>query len=167
MSRPLIAVDICNTIADINRELEKYFNVKTDKKYEVEQATKEWFDENKWIYLVANPIEWSSEMLNVLAEVYDIVYLTARPESVFNETRRWLTRHGYPDGMLISSTNKAKTYKELGCCLAIDDSPKELDNYLANGCNVIAFRKPYNSQYADRLDWQGICRRYMRCSAVG
>jgi len=44
------------------------------------------------------PLETGLDTVRRLAEVYDVVYLSGRPEYCRRDTERWFRRHGLPDG---------------------------------------------------------------------
>lgn len=45
----------------------------------------------------SRPLRHARETLLSLADDFDIIYLTCRPNYLFNDTRRWLVGHGFPD----------------------------------------------------------------------
>src|SRR5262245_24824427 len=49
------------------------------------------------------PIEDSQETLTRLAERFQILYVTARPRRVLEESRAWLKEHCYPAGPVLTS----------------------------------------------------------------
>jgi uncharacterized protein DUF2183 len=49
------------------------------------------------------PIEDSKETLVRLAQRFQILYVTARPRRVLEESRMWLKENGYPDGPVLTS----------------------------------------------------------------
>ncbi|MBE5965342.1 MAG: hypothetical protein E7252_10580 [Lachnospira sp.] len=148
--RPKVAVDICNTLADINKILkslgydtESYGGVPND-----------FFENNLWVFSEAEPIKYSKECLCKLAESCDIVYLTARPKVAESVTREWLLKNGFPYGELVFSANKAKDFKENQCIFAIDDAPFEVENYRKSDCLVMVPKQPYNNTLGDVFKWE-------------
>lgn len=155
----VIAVDICNTLADVNLELEKrlgktptpevYFHpALLDKKYFIEQ--------NLDIFVEAKPIYQSIEKLNKIAKVNKIVYITARPKVAEEATVEWLKRNGYPKGEIFFSKNKTGIASTMGVDLAIDDAPFEIESYIKAGIDVLVKEQPYNKKYSNRFSWEAI-----------
>ena len=117
LTNNIIAVDICNTIADVisvinarlghNPNPAEYFHPALwDKPY--------YFEENLDIFLEAKHIGSSIEILNELSIYNEIIYITARPEIAEFVTKLWLKENNYPKGKVYFSKNKAKLASKLG-----------------------------------------------------
>ena len=85
-----------------------------------------------------------------LAEVYEIVYLSGRPERLREITERWFRRHDLPAGPLLlrphgdfrpSSAYKVEMLRELArtrtVVVLVDDDPLVLDAARAAGFDVL------------------------------
>jgi phosphoglycolate phosphatase-like HAD superfamily hydrolase len=85
-----------------------------------------------------------------LAEVYEIVYLSGRPERLRALTEAWFARHGLPPGRLVlrppgdyrpSSVWKVERLEELAetrtVAVLVDDDPRVLDAARRAGFDVL------------------------------
>lgn len=83
------AVDIDGVLADVRHRL-----------HHVSSGAKDWD-----AFFAAAPqdplLEQGRETVNRLGEVYDIVYLSGRPERCREDTLAWLQRHTLPAGELL------------------------------------------------------------------
>lgn len=149
----LIAFDICNTLADVNYMLEKGLGpTPNPSQYFHPLATKEFFEENKWVFTNAPVISGAVEGVKRLTRIGNVVYLTARPQWANKITEEWLARHGFPKGRIIHSNNKAEVAMALGISLAIDDAPHEILS-LSKACPVLVPAQPYNVGLPGRFSW--------------
>lgn len=48
------------------------------------------------------PVEGAAETLEKLSARYEIIYLTARDESMITKTREWLEKNGFPKGIILA-----------------------------------------------------------------
>ena len=150
----LIAVDICNTLADVNEVLEKAIGHNPiPSSYYHPNLPDNYFKENLWVFAHANPIEYSKEVLYKLSQKNKIIYITARPIEAKAITIDWMNRFGYPGGKIIFERNKAAIAKEIGVDLAIDDAPHEIESYIRAGIGVLVKQQPYNIKYSNRFEW--------------
>jgi uncharacterized HAD superfamily protein len=152
-----IAVDIDDTLADTAKHFarlltEKYGNPEmltpeeTILKYNIIPAISYWQtpDIVQWLHEQSHSNEAQELIpltkdaitsLQKLAEHYDILYISARTESVREGTEKWLAKHGFPKGELVLRT----TYDKLNgnawkaalleqkwptCIGIIDDNPE-------------------------------------------
>lgn len=87
MSRQIAVIDIDGVVADVRHRLHHL------------EGRKDW-----GAFFRAAPkdplLEVGLETATKLAEVYDVVYLSGRPEFCRADTERWLTKHGLPKGEL-------------------------------------------------------------------
>jgi hypothetical protein len=96
----------------------------------------------------SRPLDEAARTLRLLAEKYDILYLTARPASVSHRTRRWLKAHDFPPGPIIGSRTLIDVifqsdYKKrvltrlrkqhVGMLIGIGDRPWDSRAYRASG----------------------------------
>jgi phosphoglycolate phosphatase-like HAD superfamily hydrolase len=86
--RAIAVVDIDGVLADVRHRL-KY----------LDRRPKDWGS----FFRAAPkdpPLEVGLDTVRRLAEVYEIVYVSGRPEHCRRDTERWFSRHGLPDGEL-------------------------------------------------------------------
>jgi hypothetical protein len=90
------------------------------------------------------------ETVRRLAEVYDLVYLSGRPERLRAVTERWFRRHGLPDGPLQlrphadyrpSAVFKVEALRRLAetrtVVVLVDDDPRVLQEARRAGFDVL------------------------------
>lgn len=143
--KPVALVDICNTLADVNGELEKLLGENTDpSSYFHQGVTKTTFIDNPQLFSEASVIKGSVEGVNKLSDKYEIVYLTARPGWAEKITKDWLKKNGFPKGKIIFSRDKASIAKELKASVAIDDAPFELNALSEVVPTVLIHKQSYN-----------------------
>lgn len=151
--RPLIAIDICNTLADVIKVLEEALGPRPDaSRYEVPGATKQFFRDNPWVFARAPVIAGAKEGVELLANAGNIIYLTARPDWAKSITRDWLQQNGFPEAPIITTTQKAAVARQLNVDLAVDDAPHEIET-LSRYCPVLVHARPYNTGYPGRFTW--------------
>lgn len=150
----LLAVDICNTLADVNTELTKVFGANPNpSNYFHPCVTTEFFKHNTWIFKKAQPFKGAANMLNLLTTEFELVYLTARPKEADKITHSWLQEYKFPKREIIYTQNKAEVAKALNVSAAIEDSPFEIEVYRNIGIPVYVKRQPYNLCYQNLFDW--------------
>lgn len=86
--RAIAVIDIDGVLADVRHRL-----VHLDKR------PKDW---GSFFRAAAKdpPLAEGLDAARRLAEVYEVVYLSGRPEHLRNDTEEWFRRHGLPDGEL-------------------------------------------------------------------
>jgi len=147
-------IDICNTIADVNRIIEKVLGPNpVPSCYRHPKATKEFWLNNLWVFEEAQPIANAAEILQNINKRNKIIYITARPKAVEDVTKQWLREHGFPECEIIFTENKVAVAKSLGIQRAIEDAPHEIEAYLKAGIDVMVKKQPYNTAYLNRFDW--------------
>jgi len=136
---PMVAViDIDGVLADVRHRLRH-----------VSERPKDWrafFDGASEDPL----LDEGAETVRRLAEVYDIVYLSGRPERLRGVTERWFRRHGLPTGPLMlrpyddfrpSSVFKVQALRRLAkertVVVLVDDDPRVLDEAREAGFDVL------------------------------
>ena len=130
MKNKVFFVDICNTLADVNGELNR-LGFQTSVYPSVVPA--EVFTEE--MYRQAAPIWPIIRLVQRLAKQYAIVYLTARPENVREVTKEWLQAYGLPAGPVVHTQGRLKGNVALELVHpnwiagAMEDSPHELESY--------------------------------------
>lgn len=135
--RSFYAIDICNTLADVNQMLQKALGPRPDAScYQFPGATKKFFRENPWVFSEALVFPGAVEGVHRLASAGSIIYLTARPVWAREITRKWLARHGFPEAEIICTKNKAAVARQWNVKLAVDDAPHEIDS-MSSVCPVM------------------------------
>lgn len=123
-----VFVDICNTLADVNAELEKR-GIRTDL-YPADVPGTIWGDD--FVYHDAAPMLPVIERVKHLGKLHELVYLTARPVSARSVTLDWLARHRLPLAPLIHTKGKLKADFISAYALTervsgvVEDAPHEL-----------------------------------------
>lgn len=92
-----------------------------------------------------------AETVRRLAEVYEIVYLSGRPERLREVTERWFRQHGLPEGALVLRSPadyrparlfKVEVLRRLAeirtVVVLVDDDPRVLDEARLAGFDVLA-----------------------------
>lgn len=152
------AVDICNTIADVNAVLERLLGRKPDaSSYYHPGLAPDFFRRHaEEVFGAALPLPGAVEGVRALAKWYRIIYLTARPEEARQVTLEWLRYWGFPEGELVMTRDKVRAAGELGVDLAIDDAPHELAALRRAVPVVLAKKQPYNAGLAPAFEWTAV-----------
>lgn len=163
-----LAVDICNSLANINGQLAKEINGYCYDKYPFPLPEK-YFTSSAGmrVFRDAEPFSGTAEILSSLAELFGgIVYVTTRPPEAKFVTRRWLAKHGYPKGDILFCKCEEKTsvYISLAPLLVIEDDPRVLETAKeALGAPIIVPQWPYNRHIAGSriqpVNWTGAFQR--------
>lgn len=141
-------IDICNTVADINEQLNlRGFQTSVYPAF----VPPEVFTEE--LFRAAAPIWPVVNLVKRLAKQCSIVYLTARPEKVREVTLEWLERYALPAGPVIHTNGqlKGKVALELvhhdWIAGAIEDSPQEIAGYVEAipGIRLLVPEWPHNA----------------------
>lgn len=162
MSRRTVLVDICNTLADINSEIERMTGVaRIAGQYRHPSVCPEWFLEHLEVFANAPVIRGSVEYIHRIAVQYDVLYVTARPQESESVTREWLRRNGFPDAPIIFTNNKVASTRGLDIAFAIDDAPEEIEAYTRAGIFTLIPAWDYNEGYMSRFVYgkrgQAVC----------
>lgn len=136
--RMLAVVDIDGVVADVRHRL-----------HHVSSRPKDW---PAFFGAAADDglLDEGAETVRRLAEVYDVVYLSGRPESLRRITERWLGDHGLPQGQLRlrpagdyrpSRLFKVEVLRALAqdrtVVVLVDDDPRVLDAAREAGFDVL------------------------------
>ncbi len=143
----MIAVDICNTLANVASEL---------KKLGIEQDTypsplpESFFSSPKGLRVFRNakPFEGAKYMIIQLSKIYGgVTYVTTRPKEARPVTRRWLSENGFPSGKIIFCKwqEKPDIYTKLNPCIIIEDDPRVLDSIKDRKVLVLVPQWSYNN----------------------
>lgn len=173
MSRPLVGVDLCNTVAEIDAALRRHFNVPPQLRQRDLKgfgATPEFFrsEAGLRIFEEAQPIPGAVEGVRELIRLgYEVVYLTARPVQAIQVSRIWLARHGFPRPTNVLCTeDKPAACRRLGVAVAIDDWPPEIRR-LAGVVPVVIHRRWYNEEGYFGYTWAEIPTAVTRAIVAG
>lgn len=151
----LIAVDICNTLCNVNKAIEKKLGLKRiSGSYLIDGVPEEFFIENPEFFAFPKPFCFAAATLRMLSRQHTLVYLTARPDSSRKITIEYLKRFGFPEAPIVFTNNKADTAKQLGVNLALEDAPHEIMQYKAAGIPVLIKDWDYNRNFDTvRFKW--------------
>lgn len=148
----IFAVDICNTIADVNTQIAKIIGKWPSHMYKHPAITKEFFENHPEVFIKAMPYPGAAETLKLIKS--DIIYLSSRPDWAWDITKDWLQKNDFPEGLLILTHNKVLMAKKIGVIIAIEDNPEDIILYQKEGINVLVKAQPYNIDYGPRFDWK-------------
>jgi uncharacterized HAD superfamily protein len=94
------------------------------------------------LYSKSKSIKSDVDTINKLSEIYNILYITNRPENCYLVTKNWLKREGFPTPEnLFLTDNKVKILKDFKPKFFVEDRPQE--DY-SKYTQVILRRTPYN-----------------------
>ena len=136
--RMLAVIDIDGVVADVRHRL-----------HHVSEAPKDW--RAFFAGAADDPLLPEGEhTVRALAEVYDVVYLSGRPEWLRQVTERWFDRHRLPAGELLLRPHddrrparlfKVEVLRRLAAqrtvVVLVDDDPRVLDEARAAGFDVL------------------------------
>lgn len=155
LGRPVIAVDLCNTICDVNASLEYIFSTRRRRgSMYIEGVTEYFFKENPEFFLYPKVFPYAAEVLQMLSVQFDITYLTARPPEAHLATMQFLFQHNFPEGELIHSSNKTEVFLNRNMSFAFDDAPKEIASYTEKNIPVFVKKWDYNEGMGIRFEWE-------------
>lgn len=153
--RKVILVDICNTLADVNSEINKVTGtLRPEGLYFHPAVCQVWFASHLDVFRNCKPINYAVEGLNKLAETFNIVYATARPEEAKKITECWLKKNGFPQGILEFSAYKPRLVEKYEVEFAIEDAPHEINQYQVAGLPVRVYAQDYNITFINRFTWK-------------
>lgn len=134
MNNGVVIVDICNTLANVNDQLAMR-GYKTDS-YPSILPCNIWDDER--IFTEAAPIEPVIYFVRRLAEVAEIVYMTARPKELQRVTMEWLRKHCAPEAPIVFTEGQLKgnviqsmVGHESRSPIVFEDSPHEIKSIVS------------------------------------
>jgi 5'(3')-deoxyribonucleotidase len=116
------------------------------------------FTDADWEYLTKIDTFYSSQIptvdcvnfLDKVKDLFDIYYVTSRPEYVKLTTEQYLKRYKFPfRENLIFTNDKVNTARRLRADFCIDDLPKHIEG-LSKVSKVVMIAQPYNKEYQDK-----------------
>jgi len=131
MEKEIFFVDICNTLADVNGQL-NLLEFQTDvypSRVPTEVFTEELFRQAEQIWPIV-------KLVKKMAQHCSIVYLTARREEMRSVTLEWLKTFALPAGPVIHTNGRLKGEVALELVSpewiggAVEDSPQEIEGYI-------------------------------------
>ncbi|TEB04739.1 5' nucleotidase, deoxy (Pyrimidine), cytosolic type C protein (NT5C) [Pelotomaculum schinkii] len=134
----VVGADLCNTIANVNLELLKYFSINY-LTYPFSEVPQGFFETSRGleILLKAEPLPNAHAVLrNLNGQGHRIEYITNRPKSAYFVTRRWLELNGFPAGRIVFTENpeeKANYVISRGIQLFFEDDPRVISNLNKTG----------------------------------
>ena len=137
MSRQIAVIDIDGVVADVRHRLHHL------------EGRKDW-----GAFFRAAPrdplLDVGFETVTKLAEVYDVVYLSGRPEFCRADTERWFTKHSLPEGelrlrprgdhrpaRLFKVDELRRLQKRAPIAVLVDDDPLVCDSAREAGFDVL------------------------------
>lgn len=149
-----IAIDVCNTIADVLAKLVELLGPNPNPaNYQFPGATPEFFERHPEVFSGALPVPGAVQGVKNLAREWKVVYLSSRPAWARQMTERWLSQWGFPPAPLILADNKAEAALRMGIDLAIDDAPHHIRAFMENSIPVLTIAQPYNRGFPCRINW--------------
>lgn len=161
MRNKIIAVDICNTLADVISEIEERLGKSPTPNLYFHPALKgneDFFTSNLDVFLDAKVLGNSNEVINELAKYNEIVYITARPRIAELVTKIWLRDNYFPIRPIYFTNNKPKIANKLGVNIALEDAPHEIEKYriFSKSVEVMVKKQPYNKNFENLFEWEDI-----------
>jgi phosphoglycolate phosphatase-like HAD superfamily hydrolase len=136
--RAIAVIDVDGVLADVRHRL-----------HHLDRRPKDW----EAFFGAASadpPLAAGIDAARRLAEVYEVVYLSGRPERCREDTEAWFGRHGLPEGELLLRPRRdfrpSKDYKvavlrqleeRAPVAVLVDDDPAVLDAARAAGFDVL------------------------------
>lgn len=95
------------------------------------------------------------QTLQELSKNFDIVYISHRPQNIFQTTHSWLKRYGFPnpDNLCLTTLPKDLIVRKYNCYYYIEDKGKILSSNLRNVVNLIAKRTYWNWDECETLPY--------------
>lgn len=154
VDRMRIGVDICNTIANVNAEILRRYDVSLEV-YPFPELPPGFFSTPEGLTLLARakPLPGAATVLEDYAlHGHEIIYITSRPSIAANITQEWLTAHGFPRGSIVFLP---RGYKKVlaahyGIGLFFEDDPIEASGLQEAVGQVYMPAWPYNRNVKGR-----------------
>jgi uncharacterized HAD superfamily protein len=144
----VIAVDICNTLADVNSVIVEHFKPISEQ-YPLPIPDGFWkTKEGIKIFKNALPLKNAAEVISGVSNLLGgVIYVTSRPAEVEFITYQWLKKHGFPKGRVIFCDRKEKlsVYSALQPCIIAEDDPEVINELEKLDVSpVLVYQWPYN-----------------------
>lgn len=123
----------------------------------------------------SRPYEHARDVLSKLSQYFDITYLTARPQWLTGETRKWLTEKGFPPGTVLTTARMLDVYwpgsfkkravaalrhASPDLLIGIGDRHTDAEAYVANGMLALIVNPRRRTVYHEHAEvlksWQDI-----------
>jgi uncharacterized HAD superfamily protein len=106
----------------------------------------------EFLYSQRPPLRETIELLNRLAEKFEIMYITSRPEDVRNTTEHYLKTYKFPcNESLIMSRDKVTEIRMAAPDYYVEDRG-DIAVAIDNFTKVFLFAQPWNEQYRDKFE---------------
>jgi uncharacterized HAD superfamily protein len=107
-------------------------------------------------FIGIEPNQAMIEFVNRLIELqFGVMFVTWRPRSHEEVTRRWLERHivNYADtlGLFMGIEDKAEFLRDVIVDFVVDDNPRQISLMKQRGINGFCYDAPYNLGYFPRI----------------
>lgn len=154
----VVAVDLCNTVCNVNQMLEDVLNVRRKTgEYRMKNLPENVFLKNPELFLLPSVFDWAAESLQLISQKYSIVYITARPESARDVSKQYLAKNGFPAGEVIFSARKVEVCKDMGNVVcAFEDEPDTIRSYIDAGIPVFSKMWDYNVNLGINFQWNNL-----------
>lgn len=150
----VLVFDVDNTLADTNREIMKRVAGFTETLYPFPLGS-DFFDTNPGVFAGAAAFEGAADTLQRLSSAGSrIFYVTARSPWFESLTRHWLRLNGFPDGVVICTSDKRSVVERVKPVYMVEDSPYEIERVI-DLVEVLVPAKPYNEGYDNRFERWG------------
>lgn len=161
MRKPVVLVDICNTLANVNEQIDVVTGVSRPEGTYFHPAVRDesFFEGHMEVFSNARVLDGSIEFVNRLASTYEVLYFTARPECSYEITREWLRTNGFPVAPIIFTKDKVASCREMNVAFAVDDAPHEVMAYSRAGILCLVPAWDYNVTVPGRFVYRkgGVC----------
>jgi len=165
LNNNIMAVDVCNTISNINSQLEKY---NADHEIYPTKFPEGFWSHGEGLYLFAKaePMPGAAKAINYLKNLYKckIIYVTKRPPEARFITLHWLKDYGFPPGRIVFCEDKPSLLiKKIKPLVVLEDDPFTVKQITAKNNRTLVFMQiwPYNQHLKGRniipvTDWTKI-----------
>jgi hypothetical protein len=164
-----IGVDICNTIANVNLELVRRFNIALDVYPAANGPPRDFFSSPEGVKFFWNvePFPHAAQALRRIAGAgYRLAYVSSRPRETYFVTKRWLALCGFPPGPVmlgLAAERKVALATRYGLAGFFEDDPAVAAALAGAGIRVWLKDWPYNrkvgvKQLVRFREWREIAR---------
>ncbi len=143
---------------------------------EIKSILKTHADHKFWCSLP--PVAGAVETLALLAERYDLVIITSRPDECREATHEWFNQHApqvqvnfaigrnNPYGGKVGRIHKPQLAEQIGAIALVEDNTDEILHWDSSHVEPVCFAQPWNASlsithpHIHRLDWIGILAKF-------